>query len=387
MSEQVLPTRKSKAGWRAEKQAEAEKRLYFASQWQLIWWRFRRNKVALVSGLVVAIIYFITIFAEFLAPYSSEFYNGRYTFAPPQALHFLIRTDDGIRFQPHVYGFDLKVDPNSFKRTLVPNPDKIVPVHVFAKGEPYRLFGLIPTDVHLLQPEKPRDPMYLFGADRLGRDVLSRTIHGTRVSMSIGLIGVTLSLVLGVILGGISGFFGGGIDTFIQRVIEFLQSIPTIPLWMGLAAAIPQSWTPLQVYLAITVILSLIGWTALARQVRGKFMAIKYEDFVTAARLDGLSELTIIRKHLVPSFFSHIVASVTLAIPTMILAETSLSFIGIGLKPPVVSWGVLLQEAQNIQSVATAPWLFLPGVAIVVAVLSMNFLGDGLIDAADPYGN
>ncbi len=387
MSEQVLPARKSRAASRAERRAEAEKRLYFASQWKLIWWRFRRNKVALFSGLVVGLIYAVAVFAEFLAPYPSDFYNGRYTFAPPQPLHFFVQTDGGTRFAPHVYGFDLKVDPKSFKRILVPNPGKIVPVHFFAKGAPYRLLGLFPTDIHLLVPEKPRDPMYLFGADRLGRDVLSRTIHGTRVSMSIGLIGVTLSLVLGVILGGISGFFGGGVDTFIQRVIEFLQSIPTIPLWMGLAAAIPQSWTPLQVYFAITVILSLIGWTALARQVRGKFMAIKHEDFVTAARLDGLGEFTIIRKHLIPSFFSHIIASVTLAIPTMILAETSLSFIGIGLKPPVVSWGVLLQEAQNIQSVADAPWLFLPGVAIVVAVLSMNFLGDGLIDAADPYGS
>lgn len=384
MTEQLLspPVPRTKA----ERQIEAEKRRYFAGQWQLIWWRFRRNRVALFSGFIVILIYLIAVFAEFLAPYSSDYYNGRFTFAPPQPLHFLVKTEEGTRLQPHVYGFSLEVDPESFKRTFVPDPEKIVPVHFFAEGEAYRLFGLFPTNIHLLRPDNPRDPMYFFGADRLGRDVLSRTIHGTRVSMSIGLIGVALSLVLGVVLGGISGFFGGTTDNLIQRVIEFLQSIPTIPLWMGLAAAIPQSWTPLQVYLAITVILSLIGWTALAREVRGKFMAIKHEDFVTAARLDGLGEMTIIRKHLVPSFLSHIIASVTLAIPAMILAETALSFIGIGLKPPVVSWGVLLQEAQNIQSVATAPWLFLPGVAIVVAVLSMNFLGDGLIDAADPYG-
>lgn len=371
---------------REQKRREAERKLFFASQWQLIWLRFRRNRVALVSGLVVALIYLVAIFAEFLAPWSSEYYNGRFTFAPPQQLHLFLTDENGTRFQPHVYGYSVEVDPNSFKRTFVPDPDKIVLVHFFGAGEPYRLFGLIPGDIHLLAPENERDPFYLFGADRLGRDVLSRTIHGARVSMSIGLIGVALSLVLGVVLGGISGFFGGTTDNLIQRAIEFLQSIPTIPLWMGLAAAIPQSWSPIQVYFAITVILSLIGWTSLAREVRGKFLAIKHEDFVTAARLDGLPEFTIIRRHLIPSFFSHIIASVTLAIPAMILAETALSFIGIGLKPPVVSWGVLLQEAQNIQSVATAPWLFLPGVAIVVAVLAMNFLGDGLIDAADPYG-
>lgn len=385
MTDQTIPS--SAADAREAKRLAAERKLYFAGQWTLIWHRFRRNKVALVAGIVVMLIYLVAIFAEFLAPWSSDYYNGRYTFAPPQQLHFLLTTETGTTFQPHVYGYSVEVDPRSFKRTFVPDPDKIIAVHFFGAGEPYLLLGLIPTNIHLLAPENARDPLYLFGADRLGRDMLSRTIHGTRVSMSIGLIGVTMSLLLGVVLGGISGFFGGGVDTFIQRVIEFLQSIPTIPLWMGLAAAIPQDWTPLQVYFAITIILSLVGWTSLGREVRGKFLAIKHEDFVTAARLDGLTEFTIIRRHLVPSFFSHIVASVTLAIPAMILAETALSFIGIGLKPPVVSWGVLLQEAQNIQSLANAPWLFLPGLAIVIAVLSMNFLGDGLIDAADPYGH
>jgi peptide/nickel transport system permease protein len=366
---------------------ERERKQQIAGQWQLIWWRFRRNKVALFSGAVVLLIYLVAIFAEFLAPYTPEFYEGRYAYAPPQTLHLFRSDENGLHFEPHVNGYKSAVDPESFRRTYVVDPEEVVPVSFFSSGEPYLLFGLIPGDLHLVAPENPRDPMYLFGADRLGRDVLSRTIHGTRVSMSIGLIGVALSLVLGIILGGISGFFGGTIDNLIQRSIEFLQSIPTIPLWMGLAAAIPQNWTPLQVYFAVTVILSLIGWTGLAREVRGKFMALKHEDFVIAARLDGLSEMTIIRRHLVPSFLSHIIASVTLAIPAMILAETALSFIGIGLKPPVVSWGVLLQEAQNIRSVATAPWLFLPGFAIIAAVLSMNFLGDGLIDAADPYGN
>ena len=367
--------------------AEPEFKEQVAGQWQLIWWRFRRNKVALTAGAVVILIYLIAILAEFLAPFPADYYNGRYTYAQPQAIHLFSTDATGWHFAPHVDGFTMKLDPVSFRRSFVPDPNKPVPIAFFAHGAPYLLWGLFPMDVHLVTPVNPQDPMYLFGADRLGRDVVSRTIYGTRISMSIGLVGVALSLVLGIILGGLSGFVGGGVDTFIQRVIEFLQSIPTIPLWMGLAAAIPQSWSPLQVYFAITVILSLIGWTGLAREVRGKFMAIKHEDFVIAARLDGLGELSIIRKHLVPSFLSHIVASVTLAIPAMILAETSLSFIGIGLKPPVVSWGVLLQEAQNVRSVASAPWLFLPGIAIVIAVLSMNFLGDGLIDAADPYGN
>jgi len=366
--------------------AEPEYKEQVAGQWQLIWWRFRRNKIALLSGAVVLAIYLVAIFAEFLAPFSPDYYEGRYAYAQPQQLNLFTVDEDGWRFAPHVNGYSSSVDPVSFRRTFVPDPEKPVPVAFFGKADPYLMFGFIPGDIHFITPVNARDPMYLFGADRLGRDVLSRTIHGTRVSMSIGLIGVTVSLVLGIILGGISGFMGGTVDNLIQRSIEFLQSIPTIPLWMGLAAAIPQSWSALQVYFAITIILSLIGWTGLAREVRGKFMALKHEDFVVAARLDGLGEMAIIRKHLVPSFLSHIVASVTLAIPAMILAETALSFIGIGLKPPVVSWGVLLQEAQNIRSVASAPWLFLPGAAIVVAVLSMNFLGDGLIDAADPYG-
>ena len=227
--------------------------------------------------------------------------------------------------------------------------------------------------------------MYLWGADRLGRDMLSRIIHGTRVSMSIGLIGVMLSLAFGILLGGISGYYGGHVDNAIQRVIEFLLAIPTIPLWMGLAAAIPPTMSPLQVYFMITVILSLVGWTSLARVVRGRFLSLKTEDFVTAARLDGASEMGIILRHMTPSFASHIIAAVTLAIPVMILSETSLSFLGLGLRPPVVSWGVLLQEAQNIRIVATAPWLLLPALAVVMAVLSLNFLGDGLRDAADPY--
>ena len=255
----------------------------------------------------------------------------------------------------------------------------------FGTGTPYELWGLIPLSRHLLVPENPRDRFYLFGADRLGRDMLSRTIFGTRISMSIGLVGVTLSLILGVVLGGISGYYGGTLDMIIQRVVEFVLSLPTIPIWLGLSAALPPDWSPLTRYFAITLILSLVGWTELARVVRGRFLALRSDDFVTAARLDGASERRVIFRHMLPSMMSHIIASVTLAIPVMILAETSLSFLGLGLQPPTISWGVLLKEAQNIRSIAQAPWLFIPGGAVVVAVLALNFLGDGLRDAADPY--
>ena len=364
---------------------EPESRVQVASQWQLMWWKFRKHKLALISGVIVILIYLIALFAEFLAPVLPGSYSARYTYAPPQPLRFIERTENGLRPALFVNGYKVEVDPVALRRTFVVDPEEKIPVRLFVKGETYKMWNLFEADRHLIGPVEAGEPMYLFGADRLGRDVLSRVIYGTRISMSIGLVGVAMSLILGIILGGMSGYYGGTVDNLIQRVIEFLRSIPTIPLWMGLAAAIPLTWPPLRVYFVITVILSLIGWTDLARVVRGRFFSLKTEDFVTAARLDGASEIGIIVRHMVPSFMSHIIASITLAIPAMILAETALSFLGIGLRPPVVSWGVLLQEAQNIRSVATAPWLFWPGGAVVVAVLALNFLGDGLRDAADPY--
>lgn len=364
---------------------EADLRTEVAGYWTLVWWRFRKHKLAVAGGIVTLLLYLIALFADFLAPFGPTAYDASYTYAPPQPIRFLVRTDEGIRWGLFVNGYRVEIDREAFRRTFVVDDQDAIPVRLFVRGEPYEIFGLIPWDRHLLGPVDPSQPMYLLGADRLGRDVLSRTIHGARVSMSIGLVGVAMSLLLGMALGGASGYFGGMIDNVIQRIIEFLRSIPTIPLWMGLAAAIPLNWPPLRVYFMITVLLSLIGWTGLAREVRGRFFALKTEDFVTAARLDGAGEARIIMRHMMPSFSSHIIASVTLAIPAMILAETSLSFLGIGLRPPVVSWGVLLQEAQNIRAVATAPWLFWPGAAVVVAVLSLNFLGDGLRDAADPY--
>ena len=365
--------------------AGEETRIVVAGQWQLIWWKFRKHRLAMVASLVTLLFYGAALFAEFIAPYAAGTYSARHTFLPPQAIQLFQQTETGWRFYPHVYGHKVQVDPESFKRTYTLDETVIYPVGLFVRGEAYQLWGIISSDLHLIGAVNHGDPVHLIGTDRLGRDVLSRTIHGTRVSMSVGLLGVGLSLLLGVILGGISGYYGGAVDNLIQRSIEILRSLPTIPLWMGLSAAIPLTWPPVRVYFAITVILSLIGWTSLAREVRGRFLSLKTEDFVIAARLDGLRELPIILRHMVPSMTSHIIASVTLAIPGMILAETALSFLGIGLRPPVVSWGVLLQEAQNVRSIATAPWLLFPGLAVVISVLAMNFLGDGLRDAADPY--
>ncbi len=358
-----------------------------AGQWRLIWLRFKRHRLALWSGAIVLLIYFVAVFSDFIAPTTAGYYNADYTYAPPQRIRLWGEDADGQRHLLFVYGYEASVDPIALTRTYEINEDEVIGIGFFVRGEPYRFWGLFPTDIHLFGPTEAGQPFYLFGADRLGRDVFSRTVHGTRVSMSIGLIGVAISLALGILLGGVSGLAGGWLDEVIQRVIEFLKSIPTIPLWMGLAAAIPLNIHPLIVYFWITVILSLIGWTDIARIVRGRFLALKTEDFVTAARLDGCGQQRIIWRHMVPSFMSHLIASTTLAIPAMILAETALSFLGIGLRPPVVSWGVLLKEAQSILAVANAPWLFLPGLAVIVAVLALNFLGDGLRDASDPYGN
>lgn len=370
-----------------EVRKEQEMTVFVASQWQLMWRQFKKHRLAIIGCAVTIAIYLVAVLAEFVAPFPPDIYNTRYTYAPPQPVQLFERTDGKLRFRPHVNGYSVEVDPVALRRSYVIDKDVVYPIGFFVKGESYKLLGILTWDRHLIGPLNAEHPMYLLGADRLGRDVFSRVIYGSRVSMSLGLIGVVLSLLLGILLGGISGYFGGRVDEIIQRVIELLQSIPTIPIWMALAAAIPLSFTPLQVYFMITIILSFIGWTGLAREVRGRFLGLKTEDFVTAARLDGASEFRIIFRHMLPSCSSHIIARVTLAIPTMILSETALSFLGVGLRPPVVSWGVLLQEAQNIRSVATAPWLLLPGLAVALAVLSLNFLGDGLRDASDPYSS
>ena len=359
----------------------------YDGHWALVWQKFLRHKLGVAGGIVVILAYIVALIPEFLAPVTLEAYNPSYSYAPPQAIQWGRDTGDGWHFLPHVNAYKTEIDYNSGRRLFVADLDTVIPIGLFVEGESYNLFGFITTNRHLFGPVEAGQPFFIAGADRLGRDILSRTIYGTRISMTIGLIGVALSLLFGILIGGISGLFGGVVDNLIQRFIEFIQSVPAIPLWIGLAAAIPQSVPPLQVYFLITIILSVLGWTSLARVVRGRFLAMRSEDFVKAARLDGCGPVRIIFRHMLPSFLSHIIATVSLAIPGMILAETALSYLGIGLRTPIVSWGVLLQEAQNVRTIASAPWLLLPGGAVVMAVLALNFLGDGLRDAADPYSD
>ena len=363
----------------------AEEKVAVATQLQLTWWRFKKHKMALASGVIVGLFYLVALFADFLAtaePHATE--AGR-SYIPPQAIHWF---DADGAFRPHVFALKGKRDLKTFKLVYAPDATDKRYLQLFADGYSYRFLGLFPTSRHLIGLDRgePTDALFLLGTDQLGRDFWSRLMLATRTSLVIGLAGVAISLFLGVLLGGVSGLYGGWIDVAIQRVIEILRSIPTIPLWMGLAAALPANWSVLQVYLAITLIISLIGWTELARVVRGRFLALREEDFVTAAELAGASQLRIIFRHMVPSFLSHIIAAISLALPAMIISETTLSFLGLGLRPPAISWGVLLQDAQNIQALGIAPWLLIAAIPVIVVILAFNFLGDGLRDAADPYG-
>lgn len=357
-----------------------------SSQWKLMWLVFRRHRVAVVGGVIVLSFYFIAAFAEILAPFAPNSTSSSHVYHPPQAPRLIYDTpENGRGFAPHVQAYTQVRDPFTLSTKYELDPDRVIFISFLGKGQPYKLWGLIPMERRLFTATNQNERYFFFGADRLGRDMFSRVIHGTRVSMSIGLVGVALSLILGVTLGGISGYMGGVTDAVIQRFVELVLALPTIPIWLGLSAALPQDWSPLTRYFAITAILSLVGWTELARVVRGRFLALRTEDFVISARLDGATRRRVILRHMAPSMASHIIASVTLAIPLMIIAETSLSFLGLGLQPPMVSWGVLLREAQNVQSISQAPWLFIPGAAVVLAVLALNFLGDGIRDAADPY--
>ncbi len=367
-------------------------RIVVASQWQLMWWKFRKHRLAMVSLVIIVAMYIVAVGAGFFAPQAVDTYSRRYTQAPPMTIHWF----DNGQFAPFVYGYDQETDPRTYARIYTIDEEKKIPLGFFVRGDEYQI-GLhgIPIspinqlaftlDIHFFGPLEQGDPFYIFGTDDIGRDGFSRLIYASQVSLSVGLVGVFLSLVLGIILGALSGLLGGIVDNIIQRTIEILRSIPDIPLWMALATAVPPRWDPIYVYFGITVILSLIGWTGMARVVRGKFLALREEDFIVAAELDGVSRRRIILRHMIPSFMSHIIASVTLAIPGMILAETALSFLGLGLRPPIVSWGVMLQDAMNIATINNMPWLLIPGAAVVITVLTFNYLGDGLRDAADPY--
>ena len=371
------------ANMQNKKTKQQDESYYIASQWQLIWRKFRRHKLAILGCSMMLFMYLGAIFSGFFAlnPYQER--NARLASAPPQKLHF-VDNEGKFHFQPFIYNRKQELDMKTLKRSYIEDTSQAYPLHFFSKGHSYKLWGLFENDRHFITVADGGKFMP-FGTDEFGRDVFSRNLYASRISLSIGLIGVFISFILGALIGGISGYFGGYVDMIIQRVIEFIISIPTIPLWFALAAALPPKWTTLQVYFGITTVLATVGWTTLARTVRGKLLELREADFVTAARISNMGDIEIIIKHLLPSFSSYLIVSLTLAVPGMILGETALSFLNIGIRPPAVSWGVLLQDAQSIRSISQSPWLMIPGIFVIFTVLSFNFIGDGLRDAADPY--
>jgi len=358
-----------------------QERIYGASQLKLMWWKFRRHRIALISGVFLAAMYVMILFVEMLAPYGLQTRNTDFIHAPPQGIRLF---HEGRFIGPFVYGREMTLDMDTLQRIYAENRSDVQPLRFLCKGEPYRFWGLIDGDRHLICPAEGGQ-MFLLGTDRLGRDMLSRMLYGARISLTIGLFGILVSFVLGIVIGGIAGYRGGWFDLVTQRVIEVLQAIPSIPLWLALAAIMPVTWSPILVYLGITLILGLLDWTGLARAVRSKLFALREEDYVLAAQLMGAGQTRIIARHLVPGFMSHLIASATLAIPGMILGETALSFLGLGLRPPITSWGILLTEARDVSALAFHPWLLFPMLPVFLVVLAFNFLGDGLRDAADPY--
>jgi peptide/nickel transport system permease protein len=370
-------------GGEAQVDPNQEEAFYRAGQWQLVWWKFRRHKLAQFAMVVLGLMYFVTIFAEILSPHDPMRRYRDYLSFPPTAIH--VRDDNGRWRRPFIYGKTMGRDPVTFRPVYEEDRTTLYPIGLFVRGDPYRLWGLWQGDVHLFGTGAGNMPLFVMGTDTIGRDVLSRIFHGGRISLSVGLVGIAISFVLGLVLGGVSGFFGGVIDEAIQRVIEVITTLPTIPLWMALAAALPREWPQLRIYFYTTLILSIFGWTGLARIVRGRLLSMREEDFVLAAKLDGESEWAIIVRYMLPGFASYIIVSLTGSLPGMILGETALSFLGIGLNPPTISWGVMLQQAQDIMNVAHYPWILWPVPVVVLAVLMFNFAGDGMRDAADPY--
>ena len=358
-----------------------QERYYLATQWQLMWWKLKRHRLAMISGGVLAFMYFSVVIAELLAPYALTSRNTDFIYAPPQELHIL---HEGNFMGPFVYSLDYQLNMKTLKREYTENIDNIHPVRFFCSGDSYKFWGLFTSKFHLFCPS-PNGTLFLLGTDRLGRDVLSRIIYGTRISLTVGLIGIIFSFLIGITVGGLAGYYGGWIDNLTQRVIEIIRSFPELPLWMALSASLPVTWSPILVYFGITLILGMLDWTGLARAVRSKLLSLREEDFAQAAQLMGAKPRRVIARHLLPSFTSHLIASATLSIPSMILGETALSFLGLGLRPPITSWGVLLTEAQNINAVELYPWIMTPVIPVIIVVLAFNFFGDGLRDAADPY--
>ncbi|MCC6470162.1 MAG: ABC transporter permease [Alphaproteobacteria bacterium] len=357
------------------------KRPDIASQWQLMWWRFKRHHMAIAGASVLAVFVAVALLAEFLAPCAPLTRNPRYLSGAPMLVHVL--DAQGGLHSPFVHARSSKRDPVTLRQLAVVDESRPWPIEFFVRGDPYRFWGLVETDLHLFGVKGGF--IHLFGTDHLGRDLFTRCMYATRVSLSVAVIGVLVSFVLGAVIGGIAGYFGGAIDVFVMRLIEFIRSVPTLPLWLSLTAALPRDWTSLQIYVAVTVILGLLGWTHLARTVRSKLLSLREEDFVVAARLAGCTDTRLIGRHLLPAFLSYLIVDLTIAFPEILLAETSLSFLGLGLREPAESWGVLLYAAQNIRSIAHMPWLLIPGLFVIVAALAFNFVGDGMRDAADPY--
>jgi len=358
-----------------------QEKYYLASQWKLMWWKLKRHRLAVICGIILALNYGSVLFSEIIAPYNLHTRNTDYIYSPPQSVHLF---HQGKFIGPFVYGRDYELDMDFLKRNYPERKDDVQPLRFFCSGDSYLFWGLFEWDFHLVCPPE-NGTFFLLGTDRLGRDVLSRITYGARISLTIGIIGIAISFTFGIVLGGLAGYYGGWVDATVQRAIEVIRSFPELPLWMALSAVLPVNWSPILIFFGITVILAMLDWTGLARAVRSKLLSLREEDFCTAAELMGARPSRIIGRHLLPGFMSHLIASATLSIPAMILGETALSFLGLGLRPPVTSWGVLLNEAQNINVVALYPWLMFPVVPVILIILAFNFFGDGLRDAADPY--
>jgi len=358
-----------------------QEKYYLASQWKLMWWKLKRHRLAVICGIILALNYGSVLFSEIIAPYNLHTRNTNYIYSPPQSVHLF---HNGKFIGPFVYGRDYELDMDLLKRNYPERKDDVQPLRFFCSGDSYQFWGLFEGNFHLVCPPD-NGTFFLLGTDRLGRDVLSRITYGARISLTIGIIGIAISFTFGIILGGLAGYYGGWVDATVQRAIEVIRSFPELPLWMALSAVLPVNWSPILIFFGITVILAMLDWTGLARAVRSKLLSLREEDFCTAAELMGARPSRIIGRHLLPGFMSHLIASATLSIPAMILGETALSFLGLGLRPPVTSWGVLLNEAQNINVVALYPWLMFPVVPVILIILAFNFFGDGLRDAADPY--